>query len=167
MKLTSKIVFIAVSIGVFFTSCEKKNCADPIPEMTFLDFAPSPTDSDYYLLTFEFADCDGDIGLEAARNITDENGELQTNNFFIDLYHVENNQWVKHEYEPGAAGLDYKIPPLSNSNQDPSLEGEIERKLHPIFGLEGYDSVMFKARILDNAGHYSNTVETPGFIVTF
>jgi hypothetical protein len=166
MKLTSKIIFIGVLVGFFFTSCEKKSCTDPIPEMTFLEFVPSTVDTGNYLLVFEFSDCDGDIGIEGSTNIRDEFGELQTNNFFIDLYHVVNNQWVKHDFG-NAAGLDYRIPPLSNSNQDPSLEGEIEKDLHPITSLLGYDSVMFRSRILDNAGHYSNEVETPGFIVNF
>lgn len=167
MKLASKIILIVVLLGGLFSSCEKKTCDDPLPSMTFKEFVPSQVDSGYYLLVFEFADCDGDMGTNAADTIYDENGEKQVNNFFIDLYYVENNQWVKHEFDPGSVGLDYKIPPLSNSNQDPSLEGEIERKLHPVFGLAGHDSVMFKSRILDNAGHYSNWVETPGFVVNF
>ena len=151
--------------GVLATSCEKKKCTDPVPELSFKEFVPSLTDSNTYLLTFEFSDCDGDVGMSTTSTILDENGEVQEYNYMLDLYHVVNGQWVKHEFIPGAAGLDYKIPVLENSNQDPSLEGEIERKLNKYFALEGYDSVMFKATILDNAGHYSNTVETPGFIL--
>ncbi|MFT4754840.1 MAG: hypothetical protein ACI9GM_001395 [Salibacteraceae bacterium] len=165
MKWASKIILFGFLLGVFTTSCDKKECSDPVPKMTFMQFVPSQTDSGNYLLVFEFSDCDGDMGMETSSSIRDENGELQTNNFMLDLYHIVNNQWVKHEFDSTDAGLDYKIPILGNSNLNPSLEGEIERKLDPVFGLVGYDSVMFKARILDNAGHYSNEVETPGFII--
>jgi hypothetical protein len=166
MKLMSKIILITLFLGAIFTSCEKKKCEDPIPQMSFKEFVPSEVDTGYYLLVFEFSDCDGDLGLEDGQTILDENGERQTNNFFLDFYYVENNAWVKYDFD-SAVGLDYRMPVLSNSNQDPSLEGEIERKIDPVFGLAGKDSVMFKSRILDNAGHYSNEVETPGYVIVF
>lgn len=165
MKLASKIILFGFLIAVFITSCDKKECLDIVPKMTFKKFVPSLTDRGSYLLVFEFTDCDGDLGMEPTATIRDENGELQANNFLIDLYHVVDGKWVLHEFDMDAAGLDYKIPVLKNSNIDPSLEGDIERLLDPVFGLVGYDSVMFKARILDNAGHYSNEVETPGFVI--
>jgi hypothetical protein len=164
MKITSKILFIGLIAGVMATSCTKKTCLNNVPELEYYQFNRSPVDSVHYLLIFNFKDCDGDIGMDATSTIKDEFGEEQSFNFFIDLYHVVNNEWVKHEFG-NSAGLNYKIPILSNSNVDPSLDGELERKLHPVTALLGYDSVMFKSRILDNAGHYSNEVETPGFII--
>ncbi|MGB0805943.1 MAG: hypothetical protein ACPGRC_04580 [Salibacteraceae bacterium] len=166
MNFGSKIILLVFVLGCIFTSCEKKRCDDPIPKMTFKNFVPSEVDTGYYLLTFEFSDCDGDLGLADGQRILDENGEEQINNLFLDFYYVDNNQWVKYDFD-SAVGLDYRMPELSNSNQDPSLEGEIEQKLHPIFSLAGYDSVMFKSRILDNAGNYSNWVETPGYVIVF
>ncbi len=164
MKTASKIAFIALITGLITASCEKKTCDDPVPKMTFTQFTPSTTDTINYLLTFNFTDCDGDIGMSPTATIIDENGETQTNNFMIDLYHVVNGQWVKHDFGNNV-GLDSKIPDLNNSNANPMLDGEIEKKLHPDLSLLGYDSVKFKSRILDNAGHYSNEVETPGFII--
>lgn len=152
-------------IGGMLTSCEKKSCDEPIPEMDFLSFKPSLVDSGYFVLTFSFKDCDGDVGMSPTSTILDENGEVQSTNFKIDLYHVVNNQWVKHEFKTGEPGLDAKIPVLSNSSANPVLDGEIDKRMHQTFGLLDYDSVMFKSRILDNAGHYSNIVETPGFVI--
>lgn len=163
MKKITKIILFVILPGLVFSSCQKKICEDIVPGMTFKDFNPSTIDSGYYVLTFDFKDCDGDIGMETTSSILDEHGERQINNFFIDLYHVVDNKWVKHDYGQQNAGLDYKIPILNNSKGAKNLEGVIERKLDPIFGLVGYDSVMFKSKILDNEGHYSNEVTTPGF----
>ena len=165
MKWTSKIVLFGLLMGGILSSCDKKTCEEPIPEMGFVSFKPSASDTDYFVLTFSFKDCDGDIGMSPTSTILDENGEVQTTNFKIDLYHVENNQWVKHVFKPGEPGLDAKVPELGNSTANPVLDGEIDKRMHRTFGLLDYDSVMFKSRILDNAGHYSNEVETPGFII--
>lgn len=145
-------------------SCQKKSCEEPIPEIEFNRFELSPTDSGSYVLIFDFIDCDGDMGLSPTDSIRDKNGEFQTNNFFIDFYYSENDEWVKYVFNDNEPGLSAKIPILSNSNLNPVLEGEIERKLSPIH-LLGYDTVRFNVKILDNAGNYSNEVMTPGFIL--
>lgn len=164
MKTAPKIVLIAFITSLVFSACEKKSCGEPVPQMSFAQFTPAPNDTLNYVLTFNFSDCDGDVGMTPTATIVDENGETQNNNFMIDLYHIVNGQWVKHDFG-NAVGLDSKIPELNNSSANPMLDGEIEKKLHPDLSLLGYDSVKFKSRILDNAGHYSNEVETPGFII--
>ena len=78
--------------------------------------------------------------------ITDENGEVQTNNMLMTPYYMQNGVWVERTYLPGEPGWDNKIPVIRT-------------------GLAGYDTLMFKCKILDNAGHYSEEVETPGFII--
>ncbi len=164
MKLASKIILFVFGIGLFFSSCEKKKCEDTVPEISYMDFKLSETDSNAYLLIFEFADCDGDIGMETTSSILDENGEVQLFNFFIDLYFLDQGVWYKHEINKDA-GLHSKIPILENSNLDPSLEGEIEKSiLSGNFVIWGYDTIKFKSKILDNSGHYSNEVETPAFV---
>jgi hypothetical protein len=168
MKWAPKIVFIALLTGFISTACKKKTCEEVIPEMEYLDFnyRAFGADSGNYILTFKFNDCDGDIGMNPTDTIVDEFGEKQTTNFKIDIYYVANDQWVKHVFGPDDAGLDAKIPVLGNSTLNPVLDGEIDKKIHPsTFAVLGYDSIMFKSKILDNAGHYSNEVETPGFII--
>jgi len=165
MKLASKIAFIGLLLGVSVTSCHKKECSEVVPEMEFLSFKPSQVDSGYFILTFSFKDCDGDVGKDAGQSIMDENGEIQKSNFMIDLYHVVNNQWVKHEFNQDDAGLDDNIPVLNNGATNPILDGEVDKRLHKDFALLGYDSVKFVSKILDNQGHYSNEVETPGFVI--
>ena len=162
MKLVSKIALIGISVGVLFTSCKKELCKDAIPEMTYSDFYQLESDTNEFKLIFKFTDCDGDIGMETDGSIIDENGETQTTNFKIDLYFFENDDWNLYEFA-SEDGLNSKIPDLSNSTANPILDGEIEKSLNRFTSLAGYDSIMFKSRILDNAGHYSNEVETPGF----
>lgn len=166
--MASKIILIVFGIGIFASSCEKKKCEDPLPEMSYMDFKISETDSSAYLLIFEFADCDGDVGMETTSSIVDENGEVQLFNSFIDIYHLDQGIWYKHEFDENEVGLDYKIPVLENSNFDPSLEGEIETRIYETtFLILGYDTIKFRSKILDNAGHYSNEVETPSFVFSF
>ncbi len=162
MKMWSKIVFIGILGGVIFTSCKKETCKEPVPVLTYYQFYQDPLDTNYYNLVFQFTDCDGDIGMESDAKIRDENGELQTTNFKIDLYYFENNQWNLYEFA-SEDGLNSRIPVLGNSVANPILDGEVEKKLERNFSLGGLDTIMFKSRILDNAGHYSNLIETPGF----
>tara|TARA_R110002050_G_scaffold244268_1_gene380916 strand:- start:72434 stop:72937 length:504 start_codon:yes stop_codon:yes gene_type:complete len=166
MKQGSKIVFIALLLGVFITSCTKKGCDEPIPQLNFLSFTLVSVDSSDYKLTYSFSDCDGDIGMAPDAKITDENGEVQTNNMLMTPYYMQNGVWVERTYLPGEPGLDNKIPVISNSNVNPAIDGEFDRKINLVgTGLAGYDTLMFKCKILDNAGHYSEEVETPGFII--
>lgn len=166
MKQGSKIAFIALFLGYLSTSCEKKSCNEPIPQLGYLNFTVVSTDSAEYKLTYSFSDCDGDIGMSPDGEITDENGDIQTNNILMTPFYMENGVWVERTYEPGEPGLDSKIPLIDNSNVNPSIDGEFDREINLInTGLAGYDTLMFKCKILDNAGHYSEEVETPGFII--
>ena len=151
MKWNSKILLIALFMGFGLVSCEKETCKDPVPQMSFLEFYQVPNDPETYKLVFQFTDCDGDIGMEASSTIVDENGQIQTTNFKIDLYYYENFQWKKYEFA-SEDGLNSKIPVLGNSSANPILDGEIEKSLDRVFSLGGYDTIMFKSRILDNAG---------------
>jgi hypothetical protein len=164
MNWNSKILLLTVFVGFGCVSCKKETCKDPVPEMSFLEFYQVPNDPETYKLVFQFTDCDGDIGMESTATILDENGVVQTTNFKIDLYYFENNQWNKYEFA-SEDGLNSKIPVLGNSAANPILDGEIEKSLDRVFSLGGFDTIMFRSRILDNAGHYSNEVETPGFAI--
>ena len=162
MKLTSKILLIGIIAGALTTSCKKEQCTEPVPEMSFLEFYQSGQDTNEFRLVFKFNDCDGDIGMESTGSILDEEGAVQTTNFKIDLYYYADDQWNLHVFQ-SEDGLNSKIPPLGNSTKNPILDGEVEKILGRYTSLGGYDTIMFKSRILDNAGHYSNLVETPGF----
>lgn len=166
MKLASKIVLIGLLLGVIVTSCRKDDCVNSVPEMEYGDFYQTFPDTDYYYLTFKFSDCDGDIGMETTGSIRDENGEVQTTNFKIDLYYMENDEWFKYEFQ-SEDGLNSKIPDLTGASglQSPIENGEVEKELFGAASFGGYDTIMFKSRILDNAGHYSNEAETPVFVI--
>ena len=168
MNLASKIALIGIIGGIFSTSCRKETCTEPVPEMSYLKFYQNVKDTTNYHLVFKFNDCDGDIGMETTGSILDENGELQTTNFKIDLYYFQNNQWNQHIFG-SIDGLNSKIPVLGNSTVNPILDGEVEKKIDyyaiNIPSIGDSDTVMFKSRILDNAGHYSNWAESPGLII--
>lgn len=164
MKLPSKIALITIFLGVLASSCKKEACQVPAPEMEFMDFYQIPDDSVNYKLVFKFSDCDGDIGMATTSTIVDEFGETQTTNFKLDLYYLVDGVWSKYilAFEEG---LNSKIPILSDENESAIEDGEIEKTLHKDFSLGGHDSILFRSRILDNAGHYSEEVETPVFYI--
>lgn len=174
MNLASKIVLIVIIGGVFSTSCRKNTCKEVIPEMTYSDFyqnlTPDHSDSGSFFLLHKFNDCDGDIGMESTSTIFDENGEVQTTNLKIDLYYTLDGQWIMHIFDSGD-GLNSKIPVLSTGGDDPILDGEIQNRID-IYSINiptpyVTDTIMFKSRILDNAGHYSNIAESPAFIINY
>jgi hypothetical protein len=164
MKLASKIIFIGLLLGITATSCKKSACQEQIPELAYLSFSIISEDSSEYRLTYSFSDCDGDLGMSPDGSIKDENGEVQTNNIFITPFYMENGVWIEKVYKEGFPGLDNKIPILGNSSANPSLDGEFDRDINLVASdLGEYDTLMFKCKILDNAGHYSEEVESPGF----
>ena len=98
--------------------------------------------------------------------ITDSEGNVYEFNFYLDMYYLEEGVWKKQEY-PAGPGLNSRIPPLYDDGASPVLDGEIEYKIdYTGSGLYLHDTVMFRARLLDNAAHFSNEVETPIFVFT-
>lgn len=164
MKMPSKIALITILCGVLVSSCKKDACQVQVPEMEFMDFYQVAGDSVNYKLLFQFSDCDGDIGMETTSTIVDEHGETQSTNFKIDLYYLEDGVWSQHIFA-SEDGLNSKIPVLTDGNDSEIENGELEKTLHKDFSLGGYDSILFRSRILDNAGHYSEEVETPIFYI--
>ncbi len=150
------------------TGCEKETCNEPVPDLTFNRFEQTGFDTSgaVYSLYYDFKDCDGDIGLQAGESITDSEGNVYEYNFFIDMYYFESGEWKKQEY-PSGPGLNSRIPPLYDDGASPVLDGEIEYRLSYVgSGLYLHDTVMFRTRLLDNAGHFSNEVESPAFVIT-
>lgn len=165
MNAISKILLLGVLGSIIFSACQREECQEIIPEMSYNRFEPSIGDTGQlaYNLVFDFTDCDGDFGKEAKVSIVDENGTRQTNNFFIDFYYLENNEWLKYEFDSGAPGFNTNIPVLNENGAQSILTGEIEKTISLV--VFPYDTIKFESRILDNAGHYSPMVETPTFIM--
>lgn len=165
MNAISKILLLGVLSSMVFASCRKEECQEVVPDLAYNRFEPSLTDSGQlaYNLIFDFTDCDGDFGKSANSEIIDQNGARQTNNFFIDMYYRENNAWKKYEFGPDAPGFNTNIPVLSDNSASPILTGELEKTISLL--IYPFDTIKFESRILDNAGHYSNNVETPAFVM--
>lgn len=163
MKILSKILFILLVVITISTSCKKEDCGKTVPDLSFSQFYATSVDTNEFYLVLKFNDCDGDFGMSPNATIKDSEGLIQETNLKIDLYHLENGIWKKHLFA-SPEGLNSKVPELGNSDANPELDGEIEVKIGAV-SLGGYDTIHFQARILDNAGHYSDWVETPTFIM--
>lgn len=165
-KSVSKIVLFGLLFVGIMTSCGRDECEDPIPSLAFANFYADPLDTNEFQLVFSFSDCNGDIGMDANASIVDENGEVQSTNFKLDMYYMENGEWFKYEYA-SPEGINSTIPVLFEEDEVQSeiIDGEVQKDLHRDFSLGGKDTIYFVARILDNAGHYSNEVQTDAFAI--
>lgn len=165
MNAISKILLLGLVSSMIFSACQREECQATVPELAYNRFEPSLNDSGQlaYNLVFDFTDCDGDFGKSANATIVDEEGVRQTNNFFIDLYYMQNSEWLKYEFDSGAPGFNTNIPVLLDNSASTILTGELEKTISLL--IYPFDTIKFESRILDNAGHYSPLVETPAFIM--
>lgn len=171
MKRLSKIAFLSIVSGLFFFACQKKNCGDVIPELSYksIKLTGSSAAPDSLTLTYKFKDCDGDIGLDAADTLGPfHKDSANYYNLRIDLFFFRNNKWNKAPVAAGAPGFNSRVPVLNKTGKSQVLEGEVDKV---ISGKElqifKYDTVRFEARLFDKGLNGSNKVVTPIYIFSF
>lgn len=148
--IKSKLLFFIVFAFVLVIfSCKKKEQYPIEPYIEFIDFTQIKNAQGIDqsgILRFSFTDGDGDIG----------HGDADTSkNFFVNYYEVQNGV-VKMLPFPNNS----KIPIITPEGNNKSIKGEIEMKLITNNPLSPYDTIMFDAKIVDNALHVSNTIQT-------
>ncbi len=166
MKASIKIALvIAVSIGLFFTSCLKSEKFPSTPAITFESFEVA---GDSAFLTIAFTDGDGDIGLDDDDTLPpyhyDEGNNRNFYNLFLEYFEWESEQWVKKDLTPP---FYYRIPVITPTGQNKALDGEIEVLLPFYYNpfLTSGDSVKYEVLLMDRSLKESNVVETHEIIV--
>ena len=158
-----KIAILSTLI-VFSFSCKKEDPTPVPPVINFLD-AQFSTDKSYTIVTFEFYDADGDLGLKQEENI----GE-QEFNLFVDYYEKNNGNWqlitplIIYNNTTSAydtTELHLRVPFIKNESQV-ALEGETEVKLLYNFNA---DTFRYDITLKDRAFQLSNTISTTELIV--
>jgi hypothetical protein len=117
-------------------------------------------------LVVTFTDGDGDIGLNDNDTFPPYDTLPYYYNFFLEYYQMTNGVWPD-EPEQFALPLYYRVPVITPTGQNKTLEGEIAVALAPwptIPGSEG-DTIRLSARLVDRALHVSNTVHSDAIIV--
>ena len=156
-----KVSLACWAAGLLLSSCLKTEEFPPEPMLVFksYDQAAEPA-----RLTVSFTDGDGDIGLDQGDTLAPFNpGSPWYHNFFVDYYKMQNGQW---ELQVFTLPLYYRIPVITPTGQNKTLEGDIAVEISPLVlpQLPG-DTVRFGVHIADRALHESNTVFTEAIVV--
>ncbi len=168
---------------VFVFSCKKDTTTPNVPPViSYGSF--TMTDANNAILTFNFSDADGDIGLQPS----DTSGPYATgtvgyNDFYMHFYYKNSaGNWVQNYFpypkQPLHSPIDSsivadRIPYIDNTSKVKALSGEIiipmfEYKPVPQYpgGVAGPDTLnhfKYEFWIYDRAGHKSNVITTPEF----
>jgi hypothetical protein len=152
----------------FFVSCQEKEEYPVVPTLAFSGFMVYRTQADvdtFGIMTFSYTDGDGDLGLET---------NDQSVNFFVSYYSMDNGLLkIGTRYNPTTGKIDtinfnVRIPHLAPPDYIGWLKGTIEDTINPINNPTSgkiYDTIMFKACLVDRAGNKSDTASTPLIVI--
>lgn len=142
--------------------CKQRPTFPASPEISFLDIKKIKTQGssgakDSVTITLSFKDGDGDLG------------STETQNYFAELQAKQDGVFkqivVKDTIPIVYLDKNGKFPPLNPDGRQGPIEGTlsygVSTELAKYFGDSSSVSVKFKVYIKDNAGHPSNTIETP------
>lgn len=161
MRARAKVAGAIGLLLVALTGCrpEKKFPAEPVIEFkSFTQYGDSAS------LVINFTDGDGDIGLgESDSQPPFDTGSTYYHNLFLEYDTLENGTWRRVQF---LLPLYYRIPRITPTGQNKTLEGEIAVALKP-WPLVTYpagwpaDTVRFTVTLVDRSLNVSNTVESP------
>ncbi len=161
------IILLTLIAGVFY-ACKKKDVYPIIPEIKFENFLTITNAGQSFpergVLIFSFTDGDGDIGLYQSDTLPPYDFNL-----FISYFEIQNGDTVEvflTQTDPATGDIDTlnfngRIPILTPPGSNKSISGEVEDTIFIHNPASPFDTIMFKAYIVDRALHKSNTISTP------
>jgi hypothetical protein len=154
-------IFLFLLILVL-SDCKQRPTFPASPEISFLEMKKIKTMGssgykDSVTITLSFKDGDGDLG------------SYETQNYFADLLAKQDGVFkkivVKDTIPVVYLDKNGTFPPLNPDGRQGPIEGTlsygVSTELAKYFGNLANVSIKFKVYIKDNAGHSSNTIETP------
>jgi hypothetical protein len=180
MKFGIKLSFILSAFALLAViSCKRLEEYPPEPVITFIGFEKlfNETDSIYDrgILSFEFTDGDGDLGLAPGDTFPPFNpGSKYYYNLLIDYYEVRNGVETKVPltfYNPETEGYDTvylsaRIPLLTPKGINKAISGEIYDTLFIYNYFSDFDTLFLKFQLIDRALNESNVEKTPYIVRT-
>jgi hypothetical protein len=180
MKFLIKLSLILSALSILAViSCKRLEEYPPEPVITFMNFEKifNETDSIYDrgVLTFEFTDGDGDLGLAPGDTFPPFNPESKYYyNLLIDYYEVRKGVETPVPltfYNPETEQYDTvylsaRIPLLTPKGINKAISGEIYDTLFIYNYYSDFDTLFLKFQLVDRALHESNVEKTPYIVRT-
>jgi len=159
LNIVTKLAVGAMLMPLFF-ACERQQCDEEPPTLTF-DSLYVNRSADSLVFECAFVDCQGDIGhIGAIDSLTPRSVRTY-------LFERIDGDWIRW-YPPNLSdtvAFFAVIPGSAKNKEDWLLKGTIRQT----FGLanlkQNSDTIRFETHIFDNAGHRSETVRTPAYVL--
>lgn len=143
-----RYLFALLSIGLVFSACKKEeDIKDPVPKISLVSIYPTQViqQTDSIVIRFNYKDGDGDLG---------ENVAGKKNLFVTDTRIAVTDSFRIQQLAPSIVnspitGILRVVIPSTIITSDTSE----------------FETVTYSIRVVDRAGHYSNTMLTPSVTV--
>lgn len=158
-----RLIFV-IFLFPFIFGCAKKQNYPKQPVLTYKNFK---TSGDSGILSVQFTDGDGDIGLKDEEvNAPYNFGSGYYYNFNIAYFEKDDALgWVPGTNTNGDTIVyQYRINPFTDLNKNAPLKGIIETTIEPSYynSLSSEsDTIRFKVQLIDRALNKSTWIETP------
>lgn len=149
-------------VGVLFSGCLKTEEFPDEPRIAFKSFEFF---GDSASLTITFTDGNGDIGLDDSDTAPPfDTSSAYYFNFFLEESELINGEWNTVTF---AQPIYYRIPRITPTGQNKTLEGEIAVAIDPfpLFITGDADTVRFSVELVDRALNRSNRVTSDDIVV--
>jgi len=177
MKYTTKILILLLIAGTVVLSCRKFEEFPNIPAITYDKFIvlmnPQTGITERGVLVFSYTDGDGDLGLSKRDTVPpyDKNGDYYYN-MIIKYFEKQNGVFVEVPLLSWNSDSSYydtltfnsRFPVLTPETGNQAIKGVFQDTLFIYNPLSSFDTIKFKAYIIDRAFNESNEIETDEII---
>ena len=157
----AKLTAALLALSVVFPACLK---TDEFPVEPNITFKSLEVFGDSASLTVSFTDGDGDIGLAPGDTFPPYDTLPYSFNLFVEYEELQNGVWTQVDL---LLPLYYRIPVITPTGQNKTLEGDLSVALKPFPTVIGgaYDTVRYSVKLVDRALHESNVVWSDALVL--
>lgn len=173
MKSAAKILILMLIVGSVVLSCRKFEEFPDIPAITYDNFImlmnPQTGITERGVLVFSYTDGDGDLGLASRDTLFpyDKDGDYYYN-LIIKYFEKQNGIFIEVpllSWNPDSSYYDTltfnsRFPVLTPISGNMAIKGVFQDTLFIYNPLSDFDTIKFKAYIIDRALNKSNEIET-------
>ncbi len=163
------VVFVGLVTVLSLSSCLKPVSYPDEPELQTVSYAKM---GDSLILSVDFTDGDGDVGLNENDTLSPYNpSSFYHYNLYVEYFEMMEGEWVKGRLDPSGnnfptadtINFQYRIKNLTPIGQNKTLKGTINVTIeapyyNPISNHN--DSIKYRISLIDRALNVSNFIET-------